>query len=88
MDFLFEILFSIVFEGIIETAECKKVPMLIRIIAGVLVIGVFLAAIGVVILVGCLSFKDNKFLGIFMFLIALLFLVSLIIKIVKFKNKH
>ena len=87
MDILFEFLFELVFEGIIETAKSKKVPMLIRIIAGVLVSTFFLAIIGVIILVGILSFKDNKPFSVIMFILAAVFVISLVLKIVKYKKR-
>ena len=68
MDILFEFLFELVFEGMMETAKSKKVPMVIRIIAGVLVSAFFLAVIGVIVLIGILSFKDNKPFSVIMFI--------------------
>lgn len=87
MDILFEFLFELVFEGIIETAKSKKVPMFIRIIAGVLVSAFFLAIIGVIMFVGILSFKDNKPFSIIMFILAVVFVIALVLKIVKYKKR-
>ena len=87
MDFLFEFLFELVFEGMMETAKSKKVPMVIRIIAGVLVSAFLLAVIGVIVLVGILSFKDNKPFGVIMFILAIIFTIALILKIVKYIKK-
>lgn len=87
MDILFEFLFELVFEGIMETAKSKKVLMVIRIIAGVLVSAFLLAVIGVVVLVGILSFKDNKPFSVIMFILAIIFTIALILKIVKYIKK-
>lgn len=84
MDFLLEFLFELVFEGMMETAKSKKVPMVIRIIAGVLVSAFFLAVIGVIVLIGILSFKDNKPFSVIMFILAIIFTIALILKIVKY----
>lgn len=87
MDILFEFLFELVFEGMMETAKSKKVLMVIRIIAGVLVSAFLLAVIGVVVLVGILSFKDNKPFSVIMFILAIIFTIALILKIVKYIKK-
>ena len=87
MDILFEFLFELVFEGMMETAKSKKVPMVIRIIAGVLVSAFFLAVIGVIVLIGILSFKDNKPFSVIMFILAIIFTIALILKIVKYIKK-
>lgn len=87
MDILFEFLFELVFEGMMETAKSKKVPMVIRIIAGVLVSAFLLAVIGVIVLVGILSFKDNKPFSVIMFILAIIFTIALILKIVKYIKK-
>lgn len=87
MDILFEFLFELVFEGMMETAKSKKVPMVIRIIAGILVSAFFLAVIGVIVLIGILSFKDNKPFSVIMFILAIIFTIALILKIVKYIKK-
>lgn len=87
MDFLFEFLFELVFEGMMETAKSKKVHMVIRIIAGVLVSAFLLAVIGVIVLIGILSFKDNKPFSVIMFILAIIFTIALILKIVKYIKK-
>lgn len=87
MDILFEFLFELVFEGMMETAKSKKVLMVIRIIAGVLVSAFFLAVIGVIVLIGILSFKDNKPFSVIMFILAIIFTIALILKIVKYIKK-
>lgn len=87
MDILFEFLFELVFEGMVETAKSKKVLMVIRIIAGVLVSAFLLAGIGVIVLVGISSFKDNKPFSVIMFILAIIFTIALILKIVKYIKK-
>lgn len=87
MDILFEFLFELVFEGMVETAKSKKVLMVIRIIAGVLVSAFLLAGIGVIVLVGISSFKDNKPFSVIMFTLAIIFTIALILKIVKYIKK-
>lgn len=85
-EFIGELIFSIVLEGAMGTAKSKKVPMPIRIIAGVLVLLFFVATIGIVALVGIISLRKNTLFGIFILGIAAIMVVVLIKKVVRFKR--
>lgn len=52
MEILFEILFELIVEGSLEAAADKKVPLWIRIIAGIILIAVFGGSAGVLIYIG------------------------------------
>lgn len=68
------------------TAKSKKVPMPIRIIAGVFVLLIFAATIGIIAFAGLITLKDNTLFGIFILGIAAAMVIALIIKIVRFKR--
>lgn len=70
MDLLFEFLFECVFSGAVEGSRWKKLPMGVRIFLGLFVAAVTIAVIGLIALVGVLSWKDNIALSIFMFALA------------------
>lgn len=70
MDILFEILFECLLSGAVEGSKWQKLPKAVRIILGSLVVLVFAAVIGVIVLVGVLSLKDNIALSICMFVLA------------------
>ena len=75
MEFLLELLFDIILEGSIEVGSGKKVPFIIRILAGGIVLAIFLGLSGVLIYAGYEMFlMDSKvgatiFFGMGMFLI-------------------
>ena len=73
MDIIFEFLFEFIVEGSFELATCKKVPLIIRIVAGILVFGIYGGLIGVCFFFGV---KDSSIvliiLGIFILLLSFL----------------
>ena len=52
MEIIFEILFEIIVEGSLEASTDKKVPLWIRIIAGIVLIAVYGGLAGVLIYIG------------------------------------
>lgn len=51
-DILFELVFELVIEGTIELAGSKKVPLVIRIIAGTVVVGIYVWLVGGLFYIG------------------------------------
>ncbi len=78
MDFILELLFSIILEGCIETAGEKRVPVILRIICAILLIVFYCGLVGILLLVA-LKNKSGTILFIAVF-IALLFLYAFIYK--------
>lgn len=90
MEFLFEIIFEIVVEGAIEATSEKRVPMPLRIIAAVIVVGLFGGVIFLMIFTGFICLRnDEKGMAVLMFLLAAITFVGLTLKAVKvFKNRN
>lgn len=70
MDIFFEILFECLLSGAVEGSKWQKLPKGVRIILGLFVVFVFAAVIGLIVLAGVLSLKENIALSIFMFALA------------------
>lgn len=91
MEFLFEIIFEIVVEGAIAATSEKRVPLPLRIIAAVVVVGLFGGVLFLIIFTGilCLQGKDKQpAVAVLMFLIAAVFVAGMTYKAIKFyKNK-
>lgn len=91
MDILFEFFLEIIVEGALAATSSRRVPMPLRILAAVLVVGVFGGAVFLIAFTGALLLRseDNMIaLAVLMFLIAALVAGVLIWKVVKFyKNR-
>lgn len=91
MDILFEFIFEIIVEGALAATSSRRVPLPLRILAAVIVVGVFGGAIFLIAFTGVLLLRseDNMTaLAVLMFLIAALIAGMLIWKVVKFyKNR-
>lgn len=87
---LFEGLIELIFEGLTSTSECKRVPILLRILAALLVLLIFGGVSGLMIFVGIMLLKENNIIaGIFMFIIAVLVWVFAIRNFVKvYRNRQ
>lgn len=70
MELIFEFLFDCLFSGAVEGSRCKRIPKGIRIFLGLFVVLFSIAVIGLIVLCGVLSLKDNIALSIFMFALA------------------
>ena len=77
MDFLLEILFEIIFEGVIEMTSSRRVPFIIRLILAIVVLAFYLFITGCVMYVGIIEQQ------IVIFLIGLLIFVGIGSVIVK-----
>ena len=91
MEFLFEIIFEVVVEGAIAATSEKRVPMPLRILAAVFVVGLFGGVLFLIIFTGilCLQGEDKQpAVAVLMFLIAAIFAGGLTFKAAKFyKNR-
>lgn len=91
MEILFEILFEIIVEGVLEAATNRRVPLPVRIVAAVIVVGLFGGVIFLIVFAGvlCLRSEDNLIaVAVILFLLAAFIAGALIRKVVKFyKNR-
>lgn len=83
MDFLIELIGEIFIEGLFELATNKKVPKLIRYPLLTLFILLYLALVGLLILLGIRIYFDNKIASFVLFGLALGLLVITIVSIRK-----
>lgn len=71
LDVLFEEIIEFIFDGLISTSECKRVPILLRILAAAFLLLLFAGVSGLMIYAGAMLLKENAvILGIFMLVIA------------------
>ena len=90
MEFFIELILELIFEGSLEASQNKKIPKFIRYPLIFLIIAFFISVIGIILLVSIISYKENIMLSILFMLIALIMIVSGIIKFKKIylkKNK-
>ncbi len=83
MEYVFEFIIELIFEGSIEVTKNSKFPKYIRYPLIVLLMLFFITVIGLILLTGVLSFKKNIILGFFFILLGIgMFVMS----IIKFKK--
>lgn len=80
MEFLFEILFELFFDGVIEGSKSRRIPKVVRYSLIALVILLYLAVIGLVVFTGVLALKENLFLGLFFILLGVFIFLACIIQ--------
>ncbi len=83
MEYLFEFILELIFDGSIEISKSVRVPKYIRYPLIALISLFFISVIGLIFFVGILSLKENILLGIFFILIGLFLFISSIIKFKK-----
>jgi membrane-bound ClpP family serine protease len=83
MEFIFEIIVGLILDGSIEISKSSKVPKYIRYPLIAIILLFSIAVIGLIFLVGILSFKENIVLGLIMILLGM---YASIIGIVKFRK--
>lgn len=88
MEFLLEILFEVIFEGIVELGTNRKVPSWIRYPCLLSVITFLVVVIGGLFFVGILAFQENIFWGLFIEIIAIIMFVAMIRKNKKFYRRR
>ena len=91
MEILFEFIFEFIVEGAVLAASEKRVPIPLRVLAAVFLIGLFGGVIFLLIFVGILCLRGEEkqpAIAILMFLIAAIFVIGLTVKATKFyKNR-
>lgn len=80
MEYVFEFILELVFEGGIEVSKNNNIPKYIRYPLIIIISLFFIAVIGLIFFVGILSLKENMFLGICFILIGLFMLIMSVIK--------
>ncbi len=80
MESIFEFIFELILEGSVEISKSSKIPKWIRYPLIVIIALFFIAVIGIILLAGILSLKENIFIGIFLILVGLLMLTMSILK--------
>lgn len=93
MELIIEIILEIIIEGVFVTATYKRVPLPLRILAGILAVGFFGGVIFLLIFTGLVSWKspelsNGKYVAILMFIGAAALFIGSIYKVVQFiRNK-
>ncbi len=90
LEALFEGLIEFIFEGLTSTSESKRVPILLRILAALLVLLLFGGVSGLMVYAGIMLLKEKAMIaGIFMFVIAALVWIYAIWNFVKvYRNRQ
>lgn len=83
MDFIFELLFELIFEGALFASSDKKVPKFIRYPLTALIILFFVFVIGGIFVLGIFSLKKSVIGGIFVILVSVLLFVMATVKFIK-----
>lgn len=83
MDFLIELIGEIFIEGLFELATNKKVPKIIRYPLLTLFILLYLALVGLLVLLGIRIYFDNKLASFILFGLAIGLLVITVVSIRK-----
>lgn len=73
MEILFEIIFEIIFEGILYLGTRRNVPLVLRVLFAVIVVGVYLGIIGLMLYIGL---KANNFV-VMLLALALAIIIAL-----------
>ena len=80
MEYIFEFILELVFEGSIELSKSNKLPKYIKYPLIIVIVLFFIAVIGLIFLLGILSLKENILLGILLILIGLFMFIMSVIK--------
>ena len=85
MDFIIELIFEFLFDGMLETSKSNKVPKFIRYPLIVIILLFFVLVIGFIFIVSILAFKESIIAGILLIIIDLFLLVG---SIYKFRKEY
>ncbi len=85
MDFIIELIFEFLFDGMIETSKSNKVPKFIRYPLIVIILLFFVLVIGFIFIVSILAFKESIIAGILLIIIDLFLFVG---SIYKFRKEY
>ena len=84
MDFIIELIFEFLFDGMLETSKSNRVPKFIRYPLIIIIILFFILVIGFIFIVSILSFKESIIAGILLIIDLFLFVGS----IYKFRKEY
>ena len=88
MDFIFELIFELLFEGGMEVSKNRKISKWIRYPILGLIALFFIAIIGLILFMGISILKDNILGGVFIFGFGIFMFVLCILKFKKFCNQE
>lgn len=93
MDVIFEFLFEIIFEGVIELAKSRRIPLPLRILAAVIIIALYGGIIFLIVWagIGCFNSTDingGKTLGVLLFIAAAGLTGAVIWQFIKVLRRH
>lgn len=80
MDFIIELIFEFLFDGMLETSKSNKVPKFIRYPLIVIILLFFVLVIGFIFIVSILAFKESIIAGILLIIIDLFLIIGTISK--------
>lgn len=83
MDFLIELIGEIFIEGLFELATNKKVPKIIRYPLLTLFILLYLALVGLLVLLGIRLYVDNKLASLILWILAVGLIIITVVSIRK-----
>ena len=85
MDFIIELIFEFLFDGMLETSKSNKVPKFIKYPLIVIILLFFVLVIGFIFIVSILAFKESIIAGILLIIIDLFLIIG---TISKFKKEY
>lgn len=88
MEFLIELVFELLFDSAEEIAKNPKMPKPLRIASAVVVIAVTLFVVLIIAVVGVAIFTEHPVGGIVFLLLDAVFIILIIRKIIRVKNKR
>ena len=91
MDFIIELIFEILFDGLLEISKSNRVPKFIRYPLIIIILLFFILVIGFIFIASILAFKENKLAVLLLIIIDLFLIIGTISKLKKeyfAKNKN
>ena len=82
MEFIFDLIFDLIIDGSFEAATDKKVPMAVRVISAIILIGFFVGIIGFCIFLGI---HDRNWITL---VIAALILIATLFQALRYYRKY
>ena len=80
MDFIIELIFEILFDGLLEISKSNRVPKFIRYPLIIIILLIFILVIGFIFIASILAFKENKLAGLLLIIIDLFLIIGTISK--------
>lgn len=88
MELIIEILFELIFEGALEISKNRKLSKWIRYPSIFLIILLFVFVITLIGWLAIIMYKENIIVSILLLVIDIVFIVALIFKVRKYKEKY